>query len=191
MKTRRLLLMFVFILILSCSKENDTDPLAQQAGNPVYLDANGITVKAREWAKVGDKGKINGIEYTVVDEPYLRGISILARVQYACTTKVTNMDALFAGDLTMNPFNGDISSWDVSNVTSMRGMFFHSAFNKPIGVWDVSKVTDMSSMFEAALDFNQDLSGWSVANVSDCSNFSNDAIAWITPKPDFTGCTNN
>ena len=33
----------------------------------VYLDANGVTIKACESANIGDVGTINGVEYTVVD----------------------------------------------------------------------------------------------------------------------------
>ena len=40
-------------------------------------------------------------------------------------------------------FNQDISGWDMSNVTDMGGMFYHTlAFNQDISGWDVSKVTD-------------------------------------------------
>jgi surface protein len=45
-------------------------------------------------------------------------------------------------------FNGDISNWDVSNVTNMRGMFGLSKFNCDISSWDVSKVFAMDDMFE-------------------------------------------
>ena len=39
-------------------------------------------------------------------------------------------------------FNGDISSWDTSNVTDMKGMFSGAtAFNQDIGSWDTSNVT--------------------------------------------------
>ena len=44
-------------------------------------------------------------------------------------------------------FNGDISKWDVSNVTNMEDMFFRSEFNGDILNWDVSNVTNMASMF--------------------------------------------
>ena len=44
-------------------------------------------------------------------------------------------------------FNGDISKWDVSNVTNMSGMFRESQFTGDISEWNVSKVTDMSEMF--------------------------------------------
>ena len=65
-------------------------------------------------------------------------------------------------------FNQDISSWDVSNVTSMRSMFTRAnAFNQDIGNWDVSNVTNMNMMFQAASSFNQDLSGWCVSNIKE------------------------
>ena len=44
-------------------------------------------------------------------------------------------------------FNGDISKWNVSNVTNMRGMFFSSNFNGDISDWDVGNVTNMGHMF--------------------------------------------
>ena len=48
----------------------------------------------------------------------------------------------------LGKFNGNISRWNVANVTSMYSMFaFAKAFNQPIGDWDVSNVTNMSYMF--------------------------------------------
>jgi surface protein len=41
-------------------------------------------------------------------------------------------------------FNGNISNWDVSNVTNMHYMFANSQFNGNISNWDVSSVTSMS-----------------------------------------------
>ena len=40
--------------------------------SPVYLAENGITVKAKDWAGIGAKGMLNGVEYTVVDRGMLR-----------------------------------------------------------------------------------------------------------------------
>ena len=47
-------------------------------------------------------------------------------------------------------FNGDLSGWDVRNVTDMSAMFDGAAaFNGDLSGWDVRNVTDMSSMFQA------------------------------------------
>ena len=62
----------------------------------------------------------------------------------------------------------DISEWDVSNIKSMRGMFFMCKELKSVGdisEWDVSNVTSMTSMFDGCILFNQDLSKWNVSKV--------------------------
>ena len=64
-------------------------------------------------------------------------------------------------------FNGDISKWDVSNVTNMARMFYDcELFNKDISSWDVSNVTNMKYMFYKCESFNQDISNWDVSNVT-------------------------
>ena len=141
----------------------------------VFLDENGITIKACESANVGDVGTINGIEYTVVSEPGLKQmIDNNADVSYVCTSKVTKMNQFFYQNY---EFNQDISSWDVSNVTSMSGMFEKSAFNQDISNWDVNNVTDMSGMFEKSA-FNQDISNWDVSNVTDMYGMFKDNSAY-------------
>ena len=63
--------------------------------------------------------------------------------------------------------NGDISNWDVSNVTDMRGMFaFAEKFNRPLNKWDVSNVTNMDGMFTCTRKFDQALNNWNVSNVT-------------------------
>ena len=61
----------------------------------------------------------------------------------------------------------DVSKWDVSSVTNMRGMF-HGArsFNMDVSKWDVSSVTDMGQMFRGAVSFNVDVSKWDVSRVT-------------------------
>ena len=53
---------------------------------------------------------------------------------------------------------GEISNWDVSNVTSMFGMFRKTkSFNQPLNDWNVSNVMYMACMFHGATSFNQPL----------------------------------
>jgi surface protein len=70
--------------------------------------------------------------------------------------------------LACSKFNGDLSQWDVSNVTSMHKMFSVSKFNGNISQWDVSSVQDMSCMFHNS-KFNGDISQWDVSSVQDMS----------------------
>ena len=45
-------------------------------------------------------------------------------------------------------FSGDISDWDVTNVTNMSEMFYGSKFSGDISKWNVSKVISTSCMFD-------------------------------------------
>ena len=97
-------------------------------------------------------------------------------------SKITDMSSLFEH----LDFNGDISKWDVSNVTNMGDMFFEcKSFNKDISFWDVSNVKDMSGMFYWCKSFNQDISSWDVSNVTNmsemfykCFKFNQDISKW-------------
>jgi len=58
-------------------------------------------------------------------------------------------------------FNQDLSSWNVSSVTSMRYMFSDaSSFNQDLSSWNVSSVTKMYRMFDQASSFNNGLCAW-------------------------------
>jgi len=75
---------------------------------------------------------------------------------------ITDMSGLFYD----TSFDDDISDWDVSRVTNMRSMFHGaSAFNQPLNAWDVSRVKYMQGMFQIAESFNQPLNDWAVASV--------------------------
>lgn len=132
--------------------------------NPVYLDDNGVTIKARDWAFVGDTGVVNGIGYTIVSRSTLIAmINDDEDVTRVCTSRIVSMSGLFA-DLT---FNQDISSWDTSNVTTMYQMFFNtSLFNQDIGDWDTGSVTNMEGVFRNNNAFNQDIGNWDTSNVT-------------------------
>lgn len=113
----------------------------------------------------GTIGILNNKRIEVVDRALLiKRRDEKADMSCLCTTNVTDMTELFADNYP--DFNQDISSWDLSNVTSTRDMFRKAFnFNQPIGNWDVSKVTDMAGMFFFAEKFNQNLSNWNVSNV--------------------------
>ena len=98
---------------------------------------------------------------------------------------------------------GDMSTWDVSNVQDMDGLFTNlTSFNEDISRWDVGNVKDMSSMFMNCYAFNGNLSGWNVQRVKDmksmfmnCRNFNSDLSRWNVESVEnmhsmFKGCEN-
>jgi surface protein len=100
------------------------------------------------------------------DAPGLTGTTSLANCFLNC------------GDLGSN---GNMNSWEVSNVTDMADMFANDySFNQPVGAWTVSRVTDMDGMFSST-PFNQDISAWNVTRVTSMdSMFSG---AWMFDQP--------
>jgi len=165
--------------------------------NPVYLDSNGVTVKAFDWAVIGEKGVINGKEYSIVSRDELINlINTNGDYSKSCVSKITDMSRVFYNKNNLK----DISSWDVSNVINMEEMFFNvdenpnlskwnvgnvinmkgifsssgngtsvAVFNADVTNWNVSKVQNMNSMFYNRVNFNRDLNNWNVSNVTDIS----------------------
>jgi len=82
-------------------------------------------------------------------------------------SNVTTMESMFSGAIF---FNSDISNWNVSVVERMRGMLNSATnFNQDLSSWDVSSVLDMAYMFQAAESFNQDISTWDVSSANNLS----------------------
>jgi len=129
------------------------------------------------WAFYG----CNNLDVTATDAPTISTTSLdnSFRDCTALTTPdfsnwdvsgVTNMTTLFGN---CSNFNGNITTWDVSNVTTfvydaagfIIGMFSNcSLFNQDIGGWDVSSCTNLSGMFTNCRVFDQDLSNWNMSN---------------------------
>ena len=91
---------------------------------------------------------------------------------------VTNMSWMFY----KLKFNRDISKWNVSNVKNMAGMFAHSKFNRDISKWNVSNVENMLAMFSNS-EFNYDISNWDVSNVKNMN--------WMFKNSQFNGNISN
>ena len=81
---------------------------------------------------------------------------------------------------------GPIASWDTSEITDMRDLFYDKAgFNEDISRWDVSNVTSLYCTFDGATSFNGDLSRWDVSNVTEmygtfygATSFNGDLTRW-------------
>jgi len=82
------------------------------------------------------------------------------------TSKITDMSALFYSKY-LKDFCGDISEWNVSNVTNMNHTFSECThFNCDLSKWNVSKVTNMCSTFYGCSEFEgKGLDTWDVSQV--------------------------
>ena len=145
----------------------------EQIDNPIYLDPNGITVKCKPWAVVGEYYELNGLNYLIVDDSNFNPVGNFL----LCTTLVTSMSYAFSSN--SNPYEGiDVTTWDTSSVTNMGYMFYNNQiFNQDIGNWDTSSVTDMAIMFHGNSAFNQDIGNWNTSSVTNMSSmFYNNTI---------------
>jgi surface protein len=148
----------------------------------------------------GDPNKIElitqwgDIEWSTMEEAFEEASNLdLSTSDTPDLSGVESMDFMFRKAGSLDASEGNVGTWDVSNVTSMRGTFLRATnFNQDIGDWDTGNVTDMSSMFageQAAFgpptSFNQDISGWDVSSVTTMANmffraseFDQDISSW-------------
>ncbi|HZJ87358.1 MAG TPA: BspA family leucine-rich repeat surface protein [Erysipelothrix sp.] len=82
----------------------------------------------------------------------------------------TNISNLLKGT---RSFKTDITSWNVSSITHMNGLFADSNFNQEIGYWNVSNVISMRELFKGTA-FKQNINNWDVSNVLDMSGMFQD-----------------
>lgn len=101
---------------------------------------------------------------------------------------VRSLKQAFRGISTLE--DGDVNSWDTSNVVDMSYAFRESTFNQPLNNWNTSNVTLMNHMFYLNPEFNQPLDNWDTGKVRTMSYmfngtiFDQDISSWDVSKVD-------
>jgi len=159
---------------------------------PFYLDENGVTIKAYDWVTAGTTGELAGVTYTAVDKAILK--EMLGNEGTDVTKIVTTLikDDDFSAEGTgatlllseyfrkamgKERFGSNISTWDMSNVTSLAGLFAGTGLesakkiNIDISKWDVSNVTTFKGFttYSGNIISMGDLSNWDVSKVTNMS----------------------
>lgn len=124
----------------------------------------------------------DNITYTSLSGAF-NGATNLTDVPDTIPTGITNLSYTFTN---AKAFEGDISNWDTSAVTTMESMFqgaelFDGAINTKIDAlpsWDTTNVTNMKNMFNGATKFNQPLYYWNTFNVTTMEGMFKDAISF-------------
>ena len=98
-----------------------------------------------------------------------------------------NIDKVYSNSLSLVGSKNKISSWDISNLTSLNNAFDTSSrpnastFNVSLNAWDTSSVTSMVETFKGTNDFNQPLWGWDTSKVTDFTGLFQNAIGITGP----------
>ena len=178
-----------------CPNTSPTTSVSKNGCPLIYLDENGITLKATEEAidSIGKTVLLEGDSIIIIrDWNHLRSLNppnykdnklivttFLDKTDVICQTPcaindnfimsswdLSNVKSMYFTFWNLNGFDQDISEWDVSNVEDMEGLFFHSYnLNVDLSSWNVSKVKNMKRMFRGAYYANPDVSLWNVSNV--------------------------
>lgn len=81
---------------------------------------------------------------------------------------VSNVTSLHYTFRKAKNFNTNINNWNVSNVIQFSGIFRSATdFNQPLDNWDLSSATSIAQMFLYTKNFNQPIGNWDVSQVKD------------------------
>ncbi|CAL6333299.1 unnamed protein product [Bathycoccus prasinos] len=143
----------------------------------MFMEASAFNQNIGEW----DTSQVINRSRCFARHPRSTKIFLVAWTKMVGYVWYDDYTADFIGFGSKSSFNGDISGWDTSQVTTMESMFMEaSGFNQNIGEWDTSQVINMEQMFYRASAFNQDISGWTgTAATTSQVNIFFDATAFL------------
>ncbi len=151
--------------------------------------------ETKDYEKIVSVDQWGTIQWASMDNAFARCANMdVSATDIPDLSLVNDMTYMFRGCSSLVG-NGSFNRWNVSNVTSMFGVFIDTPlFNQAIGNWNMSGVTDIGAMFLGASAFNQDVGSWDVSSVtrmvnvfSGASSFNQDIGSWGVSKVDDMG----
>lgn len=139
---------------------------------------NGLSTSANRLKDIKQWGIVDMYfnTYMFRDCSNLTGISAIDTPIFGA---FTNLEGMFFGCTLLGTTTTNMNSWDLSNVISVRYMFYACInFNSNISSWNVSNISNFVSMFNSATLFNQNISSWNVSGATNMSQMFNDAYAF-------------
>ncbi|MGH4037589.1 MAG: BspA family leucine-rich repeat surface protein [Sphaerochaeta sp.] len=180
--------------------ESDVTDTSSLYSGPFNISAD-TTVKAKAFRDSGVASTLSERRYYKVTEEFSdkgllqdRLIELIADDELGpegdynhigLDSSLADLSSLFDNEF-LQTFNGDISAWDVSDVSNMSCMFKGAqSFNQPLNDWDVSNVISMDRMFGVAILFNQPLNDWDVCNVESMNSMFAENYSFNQPLNDW------
>ena len=183
-KVNKYALLFLALIIVSCSPDDEKEL-------PFYVADNGVTIKVRDWVAVGRTGNLNGLGvaevgsegngggiqfdrlyYTAVDLAYLQyTLNTYSDLSTLVTSKVKITSEASAKGLFSKTEIKGMENWDVSNWTSMYGLFdSDKPVKSDLSYWDVSNVKDFRLAMQLE-NINPNINNWDVSKATNMSGF--------------------
>ncbi len=128
----------------------------------------------------GDRLKMDNISnWGFFNAPINGGFSGCTNMTCTATDKVTVSGTTLQNYFrNCNAFNGDISNWDVSNVTNFSFSIFNcTVFNQPVGNWTTTSLENCNKMFQGSTSFDQSIGDWDITNATNLTDILFSATA--------------
>ncbi|MBR7091069.1 MAG: BspA family leucine-rich repeat surface protein, partial [Clostridia bacterium] len=140
--------------VVVSTQDSMTETKIYDVGNTIYVLSDGKIYANDDCSMMFWNNEINSIVFNNFN-----------------TNNVINMEAMFEMCFFTDGFVLDLSNWDVTNVTSMLGMFSMTNGLTSIDLtgWNTSNVTNMQSMFSQCFDLTSIIASrakWSTQSVT-------------------------
>ena len=141
--------------------DGDVETFTSPGANSMDKGDSGLSKCLRSVDNMGNSTNLQNIVYI--------GTAALEKVPDSIPSTVVTLRGAFENTTDFNDPN--VAQWDVSNVKTMRSMFYNATgFNQDLSAWDTSELINTQMMFYNTVKFNQNLNGWDTSELTYAGN---------------------